>query len=169
MTSTRPSAPCHLVVDTDLGEYLIAAEGESITGVWRRDQAYFPKVDRLGEQGTEEVLLRAADQLREYLAGTRTEFDLPLAPRGTDFQQRVWDALRRIPRGETTSYGALAAQLGSPRGAQAVGRAVGTNPISIVIPCHRVVSSTGGLTGYAGGVDTKLALLRLEGAFPAES
>ncbi|MGJ3510111.1 methylated-DNA--[protein]-cysteine S-methyltransferase [Enemella sp. A6] len=160
MTST---APRHLVIDTELGEYVIAADGEAITGVWRRDQAYFPKAERLGEPADDALLQRAAAQLREYLAGTREEFDLPIAPRGTPFQHRVWDALLRIPRGHTTTYGALAAELGSPLGAQAVGRAVGTNPISIIVPCHRVVSATGELTGYAGGTDTKAALLRLEG------
>lgn len=159
-----PGRPRHRVLATPLGEYLIAAEGQAITGVWRRDQAYFPAAARLGVAAPDDPLLkRAAEQLTAYLSGERAEFDLPLAPRGTDFQHRVWTALRAIPRGRTTTYGALARELGSPRGAQAVGRAVGTNPISIVIPCHRVLSSTGTLTGYAGGVDTKQALLRLEG------
>lgn len=160
-----PTAARHRLVATPLGTYAIAAGAEAITGIWREDQAYFPRPERLGAVVRDDALLdRAADQLLAYLAGERDGFDLPLAPRGTPFQQRVWERLRRIPRGTTTTYGHIARDLGAPRGAQAVGRAVGTNPISIAIPCHRVVSSTGLLTGYAGGVATKRALLALEGA-----
>ncbi len=109
------------------------------------------------------VLSEAARQLREYFAGRRQEFDLPLDPGGTDFQRRVWDELRRIGYGRTASYGELAARLGMPRGAsRAVGAANGRNPIGIVIPCHRVVGVSGSLSGYAGGVERKQLLLRLE-------
>lgn len=162
---TPAATPSHREVETALGTYVIAAEADAITGIWRRGQSYFPRPDRLGEPVEADALLdEAAAQLIAYIAGERETFDLPLAPRGTPFQRRVWDLLQQIPRGSTTTYGQIARSLEAPRAAQAVGRAVGTNPISIAIPCHRVVSSTGRLTGYAGGVDTKRALLALEGA-----
>ena len=102
-------------------------------------------------------------QLREYFAGSRREFDLPLAPAGTDFQQRVWRELRQVGYGEVTDYGSLGTRVGSPGAARAVGRANATNPIPISIPCHRVIGADGTATGYAGGIPSKLALLRLEG------
>jgi methylated-DNA-[protein]-cysteine S-methyltransferase len=105
-----------------------------------------------------------ARQLGEYFAGERTAFDLPLRATGTAFEQRVWDELRDIPYGETTSYGAIARRLGHPRAARAVGRANGRNPLAIVVPCHRVIGASGALTGYAGGLDRKRALLALERA-----
>jgi methylated-DNA-[protein]-cysteine S-methyltransferase len=101
-------------------------------------------------------------QLDEYFAGERTEFELSLAPAGTPFQRRVWALLREIPFGETTTYGALAARLGRPDAARAVGLANGRNPISIVVPCHRVIGSGGALVGYGGGLDRKRALLAHE-------
>lgn len=101
-------------------------------------------------------------QLADYFAGRRQHFELDLAPRGTDFQQAVWRHLRTIPYGKTHTYAAIAAALGRPNSARAVGRAVGSNPISIVIPCHRVVGSDGSLTGFAGGLDFKAGLLALE-------
>lgn len=105
----------------------------------------------------------ASAQLREYFAGERRVFELPLAPRGTDFQRRVWDALGAIGWGETVDYGSLAARLGRPGAARAVGRANATNPIPIVVPCHRVIGRDGSPTGYAGGVEAKVRLLALEG------
>jgi len=101
-------------------------------------------------------------QLAEYLAGTRREFDLPLAPPGTDFQRRVWSALRDIPYGETRSYADLARAVGRPRGSRAVGQANRRNPIGVVIPCHRVIAADGGLGGYAGGLERKRKLLAIE-------
>ena len=110
----------------------------------------------------------AARQLAEYLAGERTAFSLPLAPKGTPFRQRVWRELLQIPYGETVSYGELARRLGKPGGARAVGQACRENPIWIVIPCHRVVGKNRSLTGYAGGLETKRRLLLLEAAAPRE-
>ena len=110
------------------------------------------------------ALAFAREQLEKYFAGTRTGFDLPLHPQGTAFQQAVWQALLRIPRGGTTSYGRLGADIGKPAAVRAVGAAVGRNPISVVVPCHRVLGSDGSLTGYAGGLDRKIRLLQLEGA-----
>jgi methylated-DNA-[protein]-cysteine S-methyltransferase len=108
----------------------------------------------------------ALAQLDEYFRGTRREFDLPLAPRGSAFERSVWKRLRAIPYGETTSYGVIAAELGLTNGARAVGGANGANPIAIVIPCHRVIGMDGTLTGFGGGLPLKQALLELEGAIP---
>jgi len=108
------------------------------------------------------VLRRAAAQLAEYFAGARRDFDVPLAPRGTGFQQRVWRELAKIPYGQTRSYGELARSLGRPTASRAVGAANGRNPISILVPCHRVVAGTGALTGYAGGLAAKRWLLEHE-------
>jgi len=107
---------------------------------------------------------RAAQQLNEYFAGKRTHFDLPLdLGSGTAFQQSVWRNLLKIPAGKTVSYGAISHSIGKPKAMRAVGAAVGRNPFSIVVPCHRVIGSDGALTGYAGGLDRKVALLTLEG------
>lgn len=105
----------------------------------------------------------AIAQLREYFAGERTDFDLPLSPVGSEFQRRVWEALRTVEYGSVTDYGSLGARIGRPGAARAVGRANATNPIPIVIPCHRVIGANGSLTGYAGGLDAKRLLLDLEG------
>lgn len=108
------------------------------------------------------MLKMAAAQLTEYLQGSRKAFELPLAPEGTEFERAVWDALLTIPYGETRSYGEIAAQLGKPKASRAVGRANGRNPVSIFIPCHRVIGADGSATGYAGGTELKLRLLALE-------
>lgn len=156
----------HRRLSTPVGPYLIAAEGEALTGIWREQQQHFPRPERLGTEstGTDPLLDEAASQLLAYLRGERTDLDLPQAPGGTAFQRAVWAELAQIPRGGTTTYGEIARRIGRPRAAQAVGRAVGTNPLSILVPCHRVVAANGALTGYAGGIDTKRELLRLEGA-----
>jgi methylated-DNA-[protein]-cysteine S-methyltransferase len=122
------------------------------------------EADHPDEGGAEEHLDRAAVQLGEYFAGTRRVFDLDLDPAGTDFQLRAWQALRGIPYGRTLSYGEQAAELGDPGAARAVGAANGRNPLSIVVPCHRVVAASGALTGFAGGIDTKKWLLDHEQA-----
>ena len=109
------------------------------------------------------VLQQAADELREYFAGTRTHFTVPLDPAGTEFQRAVWRQLVTIPWGQTVSYAEIARAVGKPRGSQAVGKANGSNPLAIVVPCHRVVGTSGKLTGYAGGIDRKSWLLRHEG------
>ncbi len=154
----------HVVLDTTIGPMTVVAENEAITGVYMDDARHLPPDDRFGhpDAGDSLVLREAARQLREYFAGERTSFDLPLAAEGTPFQRKVWDALRAIPYGETTSYGALAAKLGRPDACRAVGLANGRNPISIVVPCHRVVGASGALTGYGGGIERKRFLLELE-------
>jgi methylated-DNA-[protein]-cysteine S-methyltransferase len=124
-------------------------------GAMRRD----PEADWIYN---EEPFENVRHQLAEYFAGERKDFDLPLSLAGTEFQVAVLDALQTIPYGETTSYGAIAKQIGRPRAVRAVGAANGRNPIPIIVPCHRVIGSSGDLTGFGGGLDTKAALLRLE-------
>ncbi|MCC7483470.1 MAG: methylated-DNA--[protein]-cysteine S-methyltransferase [Burkholderiales bacterium] len=152
-------------IDSPLGRILLTMDGEKLTGLHFEREKYFP---RLGEDWLESphapLLARAARQVREYFAGERDRFDLPLAPAGTPFQQRVWRALLGIGCGETATYGEIARRIGAPRSVRAVGAAIGRNPISIVVPCHRVVGSTGALTGYAGGLERKRALLAREHA-----
>ena len=156
----------HTVIESPVGPLTLVAEDGAIVGLYMDLQRRRPDDTELGQPDPggrqSEPFAAAADQLDAYFAGELTTFDLPLAPRGSDFQQRVWAALREIPYGQTESYGELAARIGSPGGARAVGLANGKNPIGIVIPCHRVVGSTGALTGYGGGLDRKKQLLDLE-------
>jgi methylated-DNA-[protein]-cysteine S-methyltransferase len=143
---------------------LLAATDRGLAGVWFVGQRHGPDRSGWREDPDHPVLLAAIAQLADYFAGRRTTFELPLdLQAGTPFQQSVWAALQAIPRGGTTSYGELARQLGRPQAARAIGAAVGRNPVSIVVPCHRVVGTGGSLTGYAGGLERKTALLRLEG------
>lgn len=148
-----------------LGRITLAAAGQKLVGVWFEGQAHLPDLSRFGQAPNHLVLQQAAGQLAEYFAGQRTCFDLPLdLSTGTAFQQTVWQALLTIPRGQTCSYKALSAAVGRPAAMRAVGGAVGRNPLSIIVPCHRVVGANGALTGYAGGLGRKTALLHLEGA-----
>lgn len=141
----------------------MAATADGLCGLWFDGQRHHPGFFAVPEHTSHALLKTALVQLKEYLAGQRDSFDLPLdLARGTAFQQAVWQALLRIPRGETTSYGALAAAMGRPSSVRAVAAAVGRNPISVVVPCHRVLGADGSLTGYAGGLDRKQALLDLE-------
>lgn len=156
----------HTVIDSVVGTLTLVAEEGAIVGLYMDLQRHRPDDDALGEpdpRGREvEPFKAAADQLDAYFAGELTRFDVPLAPRGSEFQQRVWAALQEIPYGRTESYGELAERIGSPGGARAVGLANGKNPIGIIIPCHRVVGADGSLTGYGGGLDRKKQLLDLE-------
>jgi methylated-DNA-[protein]-cysteine S-methyltransferase len=154
---------CWYEMDTPIGNVLLAGSSHALTRVhfqsgprplrplaaWRRDAAPFAT---------------ALQQLREYFNGERRSFELPLSPHGTAFQLGVWRALCTIPYGQTTSYGELARQLGLRNGARAVGLANGANPLPIIVPCHRVIGADGSLTGFGGGLETKRALLALEGA-----
>jgi methylated-DNA-[protein]-cysteine S-methyltransferase len=149
-TLDSPIGPLLLAGDDAGLRYLLFAEGRRPV---RPDPDWEP-------DGT--TLKEAAEQLEAYFAGRLRQFDVPLAPRGTPFQQEVWRALCDIPYGETTSYGALAERIGRPKAVRAVGLANGSNPIAIIIPCHRVIGSNGSLTGYGGGLATKRALLELE-------
>ena len=156
----------HTVIESVLGPLTIVAEDGRIRCLYMDLQRHRPDDGELGKpdpRGREaDPFKAAADQLDAYFAGELTRFDLPLAPLGSDFQQRVWAALREIPYGRTESYGELAERIGSPGAARAVGLSNGKNPIGIVIPCHRVVGSNGSLTGYGGGLDRKRQLLDLE-------
>jgi methylated-DNA-[protein]-cysteine S-methyltransferase len=155
------------VTDSPVGPLTLVAEGTALIGLYFDGHRRTPRLTDHGardDDGFGEV----TRQLGEYFAGTRHDFDVELAPRGSEFEQRVWALLTTIPYGETRSYGQLAAALGDPGAAQAVGMANGWNPVSIIIPCHRVVGAAGGLTGYAGGLSRKRFLLSLEEP-PAES
>ena len=143
-----------------LGEIVLAADGDALIGLWFSGQAHFGAGLRGAADGDCAVLHDAKAWLDDYFAGKAPETLPKLRPRGTEFQKKVWAELLKIPRGETATYGALAEKLGSH--ARAVGGAVGRNPISIMIPCHRVVGKNGSLTGYAGGTERKAALLKIE-------
>ncbi|PMK02437.1 methylated-DNA--[protein]-cysteine S-methyltransferase [Vibrio sp. 10N.261.55.A7] len=145
-----------------LGQLTLQANEEGLLGLWL--PVYTTQPDDLGEKDESfPILKETAVQLDEYFASERTEFQLPLAPQGTDFQQKVWHELCKIPYGESWSYKELAERLGKPTASRAVGMANGKNPISIIVPCHRVIGKNGKLTGYAGGLDAKKTLLKLEG------
>jgi methylated-DNA-[protein]-cysteine S-methyltransferase len=152
-----------MTIDSPLGPLRLFADGDELTGLYLPNQ---PAPEGAREARTP-VLALAAAQLAEYFAGERRDFDVPLAPRGTGFQQRVWRELGKIPYGETRSYGDLARAIDRPSASRAVGAANGKNPISILVPCHRVIAGSGALTGYAGGIDAKRWLLAHE-ARPAQ-
>jgi methylated-DNA-[protein]-cysteine S-methyltransferase len=144
-----------------VGELLLTASDGALTGLWMPVEVHGLPARMARDDG---ALADVRRQLAEYFAGERREFDLPLAPRGTHFQQLVWAELQRVRYGETITYAQLAARIGRPTAIRAAGAANGRNPISIIIPCHRVVGSNGSLTGYGGGLDAKRALLDLERA-----
>ena len=152
----------YTTVDSPIGELTLVGDEHGLAGLYMESQRYGPKRDPAWRHDPE-ALADAAEQLEQYFAGERTEFELELAPRGTEFQRRVWSLLLEIPFGETTTYGALAAKVDAPRAARAVGMVMNRNPIPIVLPCHRVVGANGSLTGYGGGLHVKERLLRLEG------
>jgi methylated-DNA-[protein]-cysteine S-methyltransferase len=144
-------------------EVLLISDGEALTGLWFGATHPGTPSGLEGWVRDRKPVSGAAEQLAAYAEGDLTEFDLPLRPAGSEFQRSVWQRLLHIPYGVTTTYGQVAAGVGRPKGSRAVGAAVGSNPISIVIPCHRVIGANGSLTGYGGGLDNKVALLKLEG------
>ena len=163
---------CSTQLSSPLGPLVLASNGQALTGLWLAGQRYFPAELPPRREGLP-LFAQAQAWLEAYFSGARPAWDLPLAPAGTAFQRLVWELLLEIPYGQTTTYGALARQAAARLGrdsmsSQAVGGAVGRNPISILIPCHRVLGADGGLVGYAGGVEKKRWLLRREGALPAE-
>lgn len=150
-----------IVIDSPIGPLTLVGDDDALT------ELHLPNSTRTPERTPSEDRLpkpiaAAVEQLAQYFAGDRTEFDLPLAPTGTEFQVTVWSALQEIPYGETISYGELASRIGNPKASRAVGLANGRNPIAIIIPCHRVIGADGSLTGYGGGLPTKVKLLELE-------
>jgi len=164
MASGAPSTGASVYwtsVESPIGPLLLAGDRHTLRVLWfghgRKAQGPRPEWVEAADE-----FRGVAQQLREYFAGTRREFDLAVAPQGTQFQQTVWRALQGIPYGETTSYGELARRIGDVKATRAVGLANGANPIAIVIPCHRVIGASGALTGFGGGLPTKRALLDLE-------
>lgn len=160
------------IIDSPVGRLTLVARRDRLAAIlWENDRPGRVRLDAMHEDREHPVLLETERQLKEYFAGTRRRFDLPLDFAGTDFQKKVWQALLTIPFGETCSYSGIARQIGHPDAVRAVGAANGRNPISIVAPCHRVVGANGSLTGFAGGLDAKQWLLTLEGngAHAAES
>ena len=150
-------------VGTSKLEVLLISDGDALTGLWFGDSHPGTPNGSEGWVRDGTPVADAAEQLAAYAEGDLTEFDLSLRPAGSDFQRAVWQRLLEIPYGITTTYGRVAADIARPKGSRAVGAAVGSNPISIVIPCHRVIGANGSLTGYGGGLHNKIALLKLEG------
>ena len=149
-----------------LGTIHLMANAHALLGLWFEGQDHFPALDDFASNTSHPVHAMAHVQLREYFSQERQAFSLPLDYRvGTDFQQAVWRQLGKIAPGQTRSYAAIAQAIGRPLAVRAVGAAIGRNPLSIVVPCHRVIGSNGQLTGYAGGLPRKIALLQLESAF----
>ena len=156
------------VTETPLGKIQATARGNALTGLWFIGQKYFPTgTEAWNNELDYPVFVSLKNWLEDYFARKKPKTKIPLTPNGTDFQQAVWKLLLEIPYGSTSTYGVIASQLaaaGKKASAQAVGGAVGHNPISLLIPCHRVLGSDGSLTGYAGGIEKKRALLELEGS-----
>ncbi|KQW00432.1 methylated-DNA--[protein]-cysteine S-methyltransferase [Rhizobacter sp. Root1221] len=151
------------MLPSPFGPLLWARTASGIAGMWFDAQKWFPTAFDAPERPGDPLIQEAATQLDDYFGGRRRVFDLPLDLHGTPFQKAVWAALLRIEPGRTCTYGDIAVAVGSPQGVRAVGMAVGRNPVGIIVPCHRVIGRDGTLTGYAGGLDRKQALLRLEG------
>ena len=163
------SPTTYLLFPTRLGEMLAAASETGVTGLYFDGQKYCAEIGPRWTLDTRHPLLvRVRDQVCEYLDGARQTFDVPLDLQGTAFQQRVWQALLGIPFGATTTYGTLADGLRARSAVRAVGAAVGRNPVSLIVPCHRVLGTDGSLTGYAGGLERKRALLDLERGLAAD-
>lgn len=155
-------APYFTLVPTPLGGLLLTSDGNALTGLYLPSEREWP-VPLGDRQDDLPIFQQAREQLAEYFAGQRKTFSLALSPSGTPFQERVWRELSKIPFGTTASYVEVARRIGAPGASRAVGAANGRNPISIVVPCHRVIGADGSLTGYGGGLDRKLWLLRHEG------
>lgn len=150
-------------MDSPVGKLKLVANERGIVAIlWQNDKPHRVRLDDLFEGVEFPLLIKAEKQLQEYFSGHRKSFSMPLDMRGTPFQKQVWTALLDIPFGETRSYGELAKQIGYPAASRAVGAANGRNPISIIVPCHRVIGSSGSLTGFAGGLEIKARLLALE-------
>jgi methylated-DNA-[protein]-cysteine S-methyltransferase len=150
-------------IDSPVGKLKLVASDKGLVAIlWKNDKPHRVRLSELVADDKHPILLQTERQLSEYFAGKRRSFSLALDIRGTSFQKNVWEALLAIPFGETRSYGQLAKQLGNPNATRAVGAANGRNPISIIVPCHRVIGSSGKLTGFAGGLDVKAHLLNLE-------
>jgi methylated-DNA-[protein]-cysteine S-methyltransferase len=154
----------HSFIPSPVGTLCLIAHDKALCALlWGKDQADDPLFCKSQRLDRHPLLLQTKMELDEYFAGKRKKFSIPIDPSGTDFQQKVWRALRQIPYGETRSYGEQARMIGLPKASRAVGSANGKNPISIIVPCHRVIGTNGTLTGFGGGLKTKQALLAIEG------
>lgn len=163
--AAEPDATVHTIVDSPLGPLTLVTRAGGLAGVYMTQQRHLPPEDTFGPRVAVTdvpLLTRTADQLAAYFTGDLRDFDLDMSTSGTPFQRRVWTALRDIPYGETVTYGELAAAVGQPTASRAVGLANGRNPLSIVVPCHRVVGANGSMTGYGGGIERKRWLLDFE-------
>ena len=160
----RQHCTAQLRISSPLGTLLLARTAAGLAGAWFDGQKHHPGELTVPVEPRDPLLCRTADQLRRYFAGDATCFDLPLDLQGTPFQRAVWLALLDIDTGTTRSYAAIARHVGSASAVRAVGGAIGRNPVSVIVPCHRVIGSDGSMTGYAGGIDRKLALQTLERA-----
>jgi methylated-DNA-[protein]-cysteine S-methyltransferase len=163
-TSIRKRCSAQATIASPLGPVLLACTADGLAGAWFEGQKDHPGPLAAPERPNDPLLRAAAEQLADYFAGRSTSFHLSLDLQGTVFQRSVWQALLGIAPGRTCCYGDIARQVGAPRAVRAVGAAVGKNPVSVIVPCHRVIGADGALTGYAGGLDRKRALLALEAA-----
>ena len=168
-TPLRADCTAQAVWPTPLGPMLYARTATGLAGMWFDAQKWHPAAFDAPTRQDDPLMREAADQMAAYFTGRLRQFDLPLDLRGTPFQQAVWRALLEIGSGTTATYADIARGVGSVSAVRAVGAAVGRNPVSVVVPCHRVIGSDGSLTGYAGGLDRKQALLRLEGVLQQAS
>ncbi len=160
-----PVSAVRALYPSPLGSIILAVDADKLVGLWFVGQSHQPETSNWPQAVQHPVLQQAQRELEEYFAGRRTAFDVPLSfGGGTEFQRAVWRELLRIPYGATVSYGALSVAIGKPAAVRAVGAAVGRNPLGIIVPCHRVIGADRSLTGYAGGLERKIALLQLEGA-----
>jgi methylated-DNA-[protein]-cysteine S-methyltransferase len=169
MSGSFGASRVHTKVDSPLGDLTLVREGERIAGLFFEHHWYRPPQSSFGprvDEGFDEGFDEATRQLREYFAGRRQTFDLPMLLTGTCNLVAVWHLLSRVPYGRTTTYGALSRELGRDIPARDIGKLIGRNPLCVLVPCHRVIGASGDLTGYAGGLAGKRALLELEGALP---
>ena len=159
---------CYCTFESRLGEVMLTSDGQALTGLYFEGQKYHPRIEAHWQRRDSlDLFVRVREQFESYESGGDHGFDVPLSPAGTGFQRRVWQALLQVGFGETVSYGEIARRIGAPAAVRAVGAAVGRNPISVIVPCHRIVGADGSLTGYAGGIDRKQRLLCIEGSLLA--
>lgn len=163
-TAIQTTCTAQTLYASPLGPMLLARTRTGMAGAWFMRQKDHPGDLKAPDQPDDLLLQRAVEQFRRYFAGSKEGFNLPLDLLGTSFQRAVWQALLRIPLGSTRSYGEIARSIDTPQAVRAVGAAVGKNPLGVIVPCHRVIGSTGALTGFAAGLERKTALLELEGA-----
>ena len=163
IVTTEKAATGYSVIRSDVGELMLVTDGSALIGLYFADRDHLPAASSSWKRDDQHPVLRTvARQLAEYFAGQRTSFSIPLRPIGTGFQEKIWGEIARVPYGKTITYSELAARAGASHAIRAAGTATGRNPISIIVPCHRVVGKKGDMCGFAGGLDRKRRLLELE-------